>query len=149
MKRYKKLFYHAMFLLYIGFLMWILFNRSRYVENMPYWDQVRRYLNLQPLRTIRLYLRLLMHPVRQVHTGLAFYNLVGNLLLFLPMGAMLPLIFPRLRSFPKTFFTVLLLVLGVEITQVLLLAGSCDIDDVILNMAGCILGYPFHRLLNL
>lgn len=146
-KKSAKLVFYAVFLLYLSALLWILFNRSRYLEGIPYWQQVRQYVNLQPFHTIRLYLRMLFHPSLQVHTSLAWYNLLGNILMFLPMGALVPMVFPRFRSFFRTMALALGFIILVEIVQVLLLAGSCDIDDVILNLLGCALGYPFRQFL--
>ena len=135
------------FALYLAGLAWVLFNRNRYVPGVPYWDQVTRYLNLRPFHTIGLYLRLLIHPVRPVLTRLAVYNLAGNVLLFLPLGAFLPLVFPRLRHIGLTLLIAALCTTLAEIAQVLFLAGSCDIDDLILNLLGTALGYPLYKLL--
>ncbi len=140
-------FYKLLFLLYIAALMWVLFNRNRYVEGVPYWEQVRQYLNLRPFRTISLYWRLLIDPVRPVLTKLAIYNLAGNILMFLPMGALVPTIWRRFRKLWKVLLLTALLVSAAEAAQVLMLAGSCDVDDLILNLVGTALGYPLYRLL--
>lgn len=147
MENRRRDFYRFLFIIYCAGLFWVLFARNRYDPALPYWEQVRAYLNLTPFHTIRLYLRLLLDPVRPVLTKLAVYNLLGNVLLFLPMGAFLPLLFPRLRGFFRTLPAAALVTIVVEILQVLLLAGSCDIDDVILNLLGTALGYPFYRIL--
>ena len=139
-------FYKSIFYLYLACLLFILFNRSRYVPGIPYWEQVQRYLNLTPFKTISLYWRLLEDPVRPLLTRLAIYNLAGNILLFLPMGMLIPAIWSRLRKFYKTLLLAALLVIAAEILQVLILAGSCDVDDLILNLLGTAMGYPFHRL---
>ena len=140
-------FYKILFFLYLTILIWILFNRSRYVYGTPYLEQVRRYLNLQPFKTISLYWRLLKDPVRPMLTRLAVYNLLGNLLLFLPMGVMVPTLWEKFRCLPRTLLLVALLVTAAELLQVLILAGSCDIDDLILNLIGAAAGYPCHKIL--
>ena len=136
-----------LFLLYAAGLLWVLFARNRYDPALPYWEQVHRYLNLRPMETIGLYWRLLTDPVRPVLTRLAVYNLAGNVLLFVPMGALLPIVIPKLGSFFRTMLAVCCAVALAEILQVLCLAGSCDIDDLILNLIGTGIGYPFSRLL--
>ena len=139
--------YKVLFFLYGAVLLLILFNRSRYIAGVPYWDQVHRYLNLRPFETISLYWRLLTDPVRPVLTRLAIYNLAGNILLFLPMGALIPAIWGKFRSIFKTLLLVALIVAAAELCQVLILAGSCDVDDLILNLLGTALGYPLHKIL--
>lgn len=143
----RKKFYIAMFLCYLLGLFWVLFARSQCEEALPYWDHVMQHTNLTPFHTIALYWRLLVRPVRPVLTQLAIYNLVGNILLFLPMGALLPTLFPKLRSFWKTLLVVTGIMALAEICQVLFLTGSCDIDDIILNLFGTALGYPLYRIL--
>lgn len=37
--------------------------------------------------------------------------------------------------------------LMIELSQLVLKVGSCDVDDVLLNTLGCCLGYGLYRLL--
>ena len=141
--------YRVCFVLYGAALMWVLFYRNRAVEGMPYWDQITQNVNLVPFHTIRLYWRLLSDPIRPVLTRLAVYNLAGNILLFLPMGCFLPLVFERLRSLPRTLLVSACFTVLAELLQVFCLAGSGDIDDLILNLLGTALGYPLYKLLNM
>ena len=147
MDRKRLQFYKALFFVYLAALFWILFNRSRYVAGIPYFEQMQQYVNLKPFHTISLYWHLLTDPVRPVLTRLAIYNLAGNILLFLPMGFLIPAIWENFRKPIAVLLSVALLVTTAEILQVLLLAGSCDIDDLILNLLGTALGYPFHKFL--
>ena len=134
------------FLLYCLCLLWLLFNREYNLEGVPYWQQVADSINLKPFHTIRLYTRLLTDPVRPYLTKLAVINLAGNVLMFIPFGYFLPAIWPKLRGFLKTVLVSALTVVTVEISQVLLLVGSCDIDDLILNLLGVAAGYGFCKL---
>lgn len=143
----RKKFYIVMFLCYLLGLLWVLFARSQCDDTLPYWDHVRQHTNLTPFHTISLYWRLLVNPVRPLLTQLAIYNLAGNILLFLPMGALLPTLFLGLRHFWKTLLLVTGIITLAEICQVLFLTGSCDVDDVILNLSGTALGYPLYRIL--
>ena len=143
----QRKFYKLLFLLYVMILLWILFNRNRYVAGVPYWDQVHQYVNLRPFETISLYWRLLTDPIRPVLTRLAIYNLGGNLLLFLPMGVLIPAIWKNYRKLYKVLLLIAGLVAAAELIQVLILAGSCDIDDLILNLLGAAIGYPMHKIL--
>ena len=63
-------------------------------------------------------------------------NLIGNLIAFMP----LPFFFSGLFAFFKKRHRVIIAVfispILIEVLQLLFLTGSCDIDDVILNVAG-------------
>lgn len=122
----------------------LLFFRELPDARRPYTQQMFLQLNLAPLRTIRLYLRLLGSAR---FFRLAVINLVGNVVMFLPLGALLPAVFSRLRRFCRTLAAGLLAVLAVELLQLFTLLGSCDIDDLILNLVGIALGYGLWRLL--
>ena len=79
-----------------------------------------------------------------------FVNIIGNIIMFMPMGFLLPLLFSNLDSLKKTvaigFGTSLL----IEFTQ-LFLIRSTDVDDLMLNTLGTMLGYlvflAFKKLL--
>ncbi|MEU4261669.1 VanZ family protein [Streptomyces argenteolus] len=91
--------------------------------------------NLQPGRSLRQY--------AQDYTFLAACKQAGgNLLLGAPFGVLLPIMVPRrLRMIRMVLLTVLVMVV-VELTQGALVAGRAfDIDDVILNTSGALLGY--------
>ena len=68
-------------------------------------------------------------------------NLLGNFVLFLPMGMLLPCLWEKLDRFWKVVLCVLGMVVLVEIAQGFLRVGSIDIDDVIFNVSGAAVGY--------
>ncbi|MFH8757067.1 VanZ family protein [Streptomyces atroolivaceus] len=91
--------------------------------------------NLKPGRSLRQY--------AEDYTFLAACKQAGgNLLLGAPFGVLLPILVPRrLRMIRMTVLTVLVIAV-VELAQGALVAGRAfDIDDVILNTAGALLGY--------
>lgn len=63
-------------------------------------------------------------------------NIVGNLVAFAPFAFFLPLLFEKMRKFKSFLFSMICIVSTVEILQLLLLTGACDIDDLILNTLG-------------
>ncbi|MHC5256598.1 VanZ family protein [Streptomyces sp. UC4497] len=66
----------------------------------------------------------------------------GNVVLGVPFGVLLPVLFPRTRGFVRVVLMTALVMLTVEIAQGLLVTGRAfDIDDVILNAAGAFIGY--------
>ena len=76
----------------------------------------------------------------------AFINLAGNVVMFLPLGALLPAANGKLRKFFRTFFLGLGLIVAVEVLQLFTLLGSCDVDDLILNLIGVTLGFILWKL---
>ncbi|MDO5785496.1 MAG: VanZ family protein, partial [Eubacteriales bacterium] len=71
----------------------------------------------------------------RVSNAIAFRNIVGNIAAFVPIGILIPLL-RRDLSLGTTFFVGLLLSAGIELTQYFTGLGSCDIDDIILNVLG-------------
>ncbi len=106
-----------------------------------YWQAIRSTLNLVPLRTIKMFLR----QIRYIGPGdFAFRNLAGNVVMFVPFGIFLPVLFPKQRNFFRFFGTSALTIILVELLQGITLLGSCDIDDFILNMGGILIGYVLY-----
>jgi len=134
----------ALFAAYCALMFWLLFGRSGYVDGIPYLQQLKA--NLIPFRTLRLFFRLLTHHRAELVQA-AVINLAGNVIMFIPLGLFLPLVFPKLRNVWKTLLCVTLIIAAVELAQLFTLVGSCDIDDLILNLAGSCLGYGIYQLL--
>jgi glycopeptide antibiotics resistance protein len=67
-------------------------------------------------------------------------NFIANIFVFIPLGFMIPLLLRR-SSFVRTITICFLVIIGIEIFQFIICLGSADIDDVILNMTGCFVGY--------
>ena len=70
-----------------------------------------------------------------------------NVGMFVPYGLLLPLVFPGLRRFPKMALVVLATTVSIETFQ-FFIGRSADIDDVIMNLLGGLLGYAVFALLN-
>ncbi len=87
-------------------------------------------VNLVPFQTIRFY----MFSGR-VSNVVAFRNLAGNILAFMPIGILVPLL-RRDLSLGFTFCVGFALSAAIELTQYFTGLGSCDIDDLILNVLG-------------
>lgn len=65
--------------------------------------------------------------------------IVGNFLMFIPMGIMLPLVFKNINK-KNIFVIAILITLLIEILQPIV-GRSFDIDDIIMNFIGSIIGY--------
>ena len=72
-----------------------------------------------------------------------FSNIFGNVIGFLPWGFILPIIFRRMDRVFLIFLSGLLLSLIVEVIQLISKVGCFDVDDLILNTLGAVLGYVF------
>ncbi|OUN97350.1 hypothetical protein B5F98_06380 [Pseudoflavonifractor sp. An44] len=71
--------------------------------------------------------------------------LVGNILMYIPMGLLFPFTFPRL-SRQKLWLTAVIVPAIIEIIQPVV-GRSFDIDDLICNFIGILLGYAAAHLL--
>ena len=74
-------------------------------------------------------------------------NLFGNVLIFLPFGFFMPMA-SKYRSFLSTSFYSLALSLIVEISQLFMKVGCFDVDDLLLNTIGGILGFITFLICN-
>ena len=128
-------------------LLVLLFHRAPAHSGGPYVQELLRHVNLMPLKTIRLYWGLLRHP-RPPLVRLAVINLAGNVVMFIPLGYLLPSAFPRLQKVWRTMLACTGIICLVELCQMVTLLGTCDIDDLILNLLGCAIGYGLHFLTN-
>ena len=131
-----------LFFLYCAFMVWLLFFRSaRWVDGLNYEQQLRMNINLQPFLTIRNYWNVIYHRTNDTVLIHCIINLGGNILLFIPIGALLPRIYPKLRNFFRFFCVCLGVMFLVEVLQLFTLLGSFDVDDLILNLLGMTLGF--------
>ena len=73
-------------------------------------------------------------------------NSILNVILFVPFGFFLPLLWKRFRSFKATVLLGLGTTLFIETVQIFTFRAT-DINDIITNMAGTIIGYWLTTLL--
>ena len=112
-----------------GFVIWNKELFEMYVQNS---------LNLVPFKTVLQYFY--RGTVNQF-----VVNVVGNLVCLMPLGILLPLNFEKQRRTGIFLMTCVLIVSAVEILQFATLSGSCDIDDLNLNVSGAFLIYLFTK----
>lgn len=90
-----------------------------------------RNINLIPFRTMSPYLKNITEPY-------AFKNIIANILAFIPLGFFIS------NKNPKNVFKALIICLGVilsiELIQLFFKIGFFDVDDIILNFIGSLLG---------
>ncbi|MEK3727269.1 MULTISPECIES: VanZ family protein [unclassified Lysinibacillus] len=74
-------------------------------------------------------------------------NCIFNILMFVPLGVFLPLLFPKFKLFKWLFLVVVSATLSIETYQTLTGAGIFELDDLINNSIGGIIGYQLYRLM--
>jgi glycopeptide antibiotics resistance protein len=123
------------FILYFVFLGYItLFTYNYYVYgpsfNIVIFDSIKRML-------------------RSGNYWLFFKNVIGNILLFLPLGFLLPLIHRKMRNFFYMTLIGILLSTFIELIQFTVAKRIFDVDDIFLNTVGAILGFILFHLIAL
>ena len=96
--------------------------------------------NFIPFKTIFIY-------IQNLSGWHNFSNLVGNIVVFVPFGMFLVLLFKKKElSFKDVLALSLSLSLCLECLQVVFTIGNFDVDDLILNTSGGVLGYCAIKL---
>jgi glycopeptide antibiotics resistance protein len=106
-------------------------------------------VNLVPVKRTYSELNNILQSDRKSLAFRSLQNIIGNLLLFLPLGIFLPMVL-SVKSFFKVFFIAAALSTGIEMSQYLLrhfrIYRSVDVDDIILNTTGAVLGLALYVL---
>ena len=95
--------------------------------------------NLKPFKTILLFTKGYMNGIVSLKNFSV--NVIGNLTAFMPYGLFLPLIFKNMRKYYKFIITMIIIIVIIELLQFITMSGSCDIDDLILNVFGASVVY--------
>ena len=136
-----------LFVVYVALLLWLLFDRTPgWGSEVSYADQMRNSMNLVPFHTIGNYWKVVR---RMEFTSLFWHcviNLGGNIFLFIPIGYFLPRLWPFLRNFFSFLLACTMSIVLVELLQLVTLLGSLDIDDLILNLFGMLVGYVLFMI---
>ena len=142
MKKFARPVLWTIFIIYCFVLVYVLFLSRGTRDGFTFAEYMRRFTNFIPFKTIIEYVQRYIDGYR----NLSVLNLLGNFVLFMPMGALLPCVIRKLDRFWKVTLTVLGMVVMVEIVQGILRVGSVDIDDVLFNVIGAMIGYGLIRL---
>lgn len=98
--------------------------------------------NLTLFHTIGIYLA-------NLDSGFWMGQMIGNLVLLLPFGLLGPVAVPWLDRWWRVLIVALALSSAVELAQLWVPDRSADVDDVLLNVVGAMLGYGTVTLLRL
>lgn len=111
-------------------------------------------INLIPFKAI-------IHSIKNIGVGgfsaafdikLLLRNVGGNTLLLLPLGILAPVLWKKFRSLKSCFILGIITSLSIEFLQLiegLLKLGFriVDIDDLILNVLGLVIGYSLYKII--
>ncbi len=130
----------AIVCIYSFFLLYILFlnNRLANLTDWTYWTYVRKSINLIPLKTIVEYFVRIGNNT--INTSIVFKNIMGNIIIFIPMGFLLPCVSQRFSKLSKTIIGAVIII-GIELLQLFTTLGPFDVDDIILNLFGITIGF--------
>lgn len=110
-----------------------------------FWEYVKYSIQLIPFKTVWGYVEDYMAKGHWI-LGLAIRNIGGNFVLFFPMGIFLPCLFPKTQKFRNTALISFCTIFGVELIQLFLRCGIFDMDDLILNISGWLLGFAVLKI---
>ncbi|WP_066172507.1 VanZ family protein [Bacillus marinisedimentorum] len=94
-------------------------------------------INITPFKTIKMYITYFDHFDLQTWT----VNVLGNVLAFVPLGFFLAWLFPVTAKWWRMLLVLIVAVSAVEVMQFSLQVGSFDVDDILLNTFGGMIGY--------
>lgn len=123
----------AAFGIYIIIMVYFLF----FCEQLGRVPSDTYHYNLKPFTEIKRYL----NHISELGGFYVMLNLLGNVVCFVPLGFVLPVLTYRKWGIIKITFISFLASVFVEILQLVTKLGSCDIDDIIMNTLGGFLGY--------
>jgi len=121
------------FVIYLVVMVYFLF----FSEQMGRIPSDTYHYNLKPFTEIQRY----MNNISRIGMFNVMLNLAGNVVCFMPLGFVLPIITDRNWGIIKVTLMSFLASLFVEVLQLVSKLGSCDVDDMILNTLGGFLGY--------
>lgn len=124
----------VLFILYIILLAYFLFFSERYGRTIV--SNEYRY-NLTVLKEVRRFI-----TYRELIGFESFVvNIFGNIFAFAPFGFVLPIISYKNRKFWNIALLSLEFSLTIELIQLLFKVGIFDVDDIIMNTIGGMIGY--------
>lgn len=135
----------GVFCFYISGMIVLLFFQSRgFGIEQPFMDYLRQAVNLVPFHTINGYIDAWRNGT--MNWEIPFRNLLGNIVLFVPLGIFLPVLFRSMGKLRNWLPALLVILLSIETVQLLTRRGSFDIDDLILNTFGALLGFGMYAV---
>ena len=141
-KRNEKLVTWVCFLAYLLLLGYMLFfsayfgreDHAEYRYNLSLFQEIGRYIGL---------------GIRTGSWTLFYVNVVGNVCAFVPLGVFLPKLFEKCRNIVLVTILSLKVSLAVEVIQLVTRVGSFDVDDLLLNTLGGLIGFFIYKIFSI
>lgn len=109
-------------------------------------NEIVKSFNLIPFKTVMQYLFGSGGPFPERDwTLMGIVNMAGNVLLFFPIGFLLPLVSERFKKIKNVLLFTIPLIIVIELLQYFT-GRAADIDDFILNTVGTLCGYLLLKL---
>ncbi len=142
-KKWGKLLFAA----YCLVMLWLLFGqRIGQSGSGSYAQELEKHLLYRPLETIRRFLWVLRYSSNEAHIRHAWVNLVGNVVMFVPLGFFASCFWRKMRKLGWHLLAMALTIVAIELLQMFTLLGKCDVDDLILNLVGTTIGFLLWKL---
>lgn len=93
--------------------------------------------NFTPFKTIKMY-------IDYSYKLNSAENLLGNIVVMIPFGLLFPLVTKKDWGFLGMLVCVFAFVLGIEVFQLFSAFGAFDVDDILLNCIGAVMGYMLY-----
>ena len=147
-KSYLHVICYAIFIIYLLVLMKIvLFKYSDLVDVVKGIATGNlngfRSINLIPLTSIIEFAKIILEG----NFAKGFNNIIGNIFIFAPLGYFLPLLFIKCKKINTVILVGFIISFLFETCQYLLYLGSADIDDIILNLIGTVIGFALYHFI--
>ena len=110
-----------------------------------YLAAVYLFVGMPTLQFMRFELSLTLTPFLPMIAD--FKNTILNIILFIPLGIMLPFLWNKYDTLRETLFFGFLMSLAIELLQILTYRAT-DINDLIANTIGAVLGYFVFRIIS-
>ncbi|MBH0350192.1 VanZ family protein [Bacillus cereus] len=114
------------------------FGNLKYFFETGDWHAIHGGLiNLVPFKSTIRYLT----EFDSYNLDIVLMNTLGNVIIFIPFGFLLPLLFKQINNVKIASKIFIKFILLIESLQLLTFTGVFDIDDIILNVLGALIGY--------
>lgn len=140
-QKLKKEITWILFILYIIFLLSTIVYTK--LTTGAIYPELNIKSNLVPFTSIIETITLLLTKTQGFYY--IFDYLILDIILFIPLGLFLPILFPKTKKIKNFILICLTISIIKELFQLLLNVGMFNIDDIILNLSGAIISYTIFK----
>jgi glycopeptide antibiotics resistance protein len=140
------------FLIYLFVMGWFLFISVDSIKRSNYFTE--REIHLIPFKATYIAFEKLNNNVYHISAAqIPYYrfllvrNIIGNIILFIPWGLTIPILFKNFYDIRNLLLITCVVCFFIEVVQYIFVLGVCDIDDIIYNVVGAVVGFYLFKLL--